>query len=114
MEKSFVLQLGDWFLYGAAVSAAVLATTYGLRSRWTSSRAGIVLFAWFFALAAVLSYNAVAVFYQGVFPGRPWVRLALYAALFLFSSAWTVGIVSLQNDARRERKRVRRDQKQEH
>lgn len=93
--------IGDYALYVAAVAAVCMLLAYLFRSAWYSSRGGRALLTWMLSTAAVLCFNSVSVYFMNDYPGRLYVRLALYGLLAGINVRWFFAIVRIQNQARR-------------
>lgn len=90
-----ILLLGDLIMLAAATGAVVFAISYASFFAWRKTQAGRALLYFVVALVAVFLNNTAARTLGGDYPGREWIRLAVYCCVAV--AVWRLVVVLWHN-----------------
>jgi hypothetical protein len=104
MGGSLIKQIGDYGLLSGVIPMLLIAILYLVRSRWWDNWTGRALMMFFCSLGLILLFVVLTLFTGADWPGRIWVRTAVYLTFPV--SAWGVLFVLLYQQQRVESERA--------
>lgn len=89
------LMIGDLIMIAAAIGGVVFAVSYSVFFNWRKTAAGRALMYFVWSLIAVFTNNTLARLWGIDYPGREWVRIAVYLCVAV--TIWRLVFVLWRN-----------------